>query len=488
MKHDPDPQQIDAYIDQRLHNPSASPPAELDAETAHTIDVLMAAERPATLSQAARGRIWRGALDSAKPTQVNGHIQEDAMQATIPQPKQRRSTSSRASRWLLPLAAVFIALVMGAFWFNRAPSPITSLALASDTPTPAPTATATPSPTETACIRHVEVGDTLLSLMLDCGHHDPDVIHMIVATNNLSSSSTLQIGQELMIPWPTPIAVPPAMTFYRTDDRDEWYLIDGDVLEGRYGPGADYDAAGRLYPGDFVNVIARSPDGAWLSIRKLTRAVLWIPASAVTFVEDKTEDAAFVVSTDIGYYLRMGNYPRLDAACTVRLTDTTALLHDEPRADSQSMPLADASSDLEMTVMWVATRGDTPWYFVEAETGKTQYYGWLPSTAVEPVGGPCGAGMSIALPSMLDADTCYVRPSSPDDGLPIWESPHTSQAPSHWYGRVFLQVTETYHREEDDTYWYHVVPIQSDNGDGIDGWVRADEASSYFVDCSPPTP
>jgi len=434
MKHDRDSHLIDVYIDQRLRDPSASPPTELDAETVRMIDALMDAERPAVLSQAARAHMWRSALQSTKQAQTNGHVKEDAMQATIPQPRQPRSASSRASRWLLPLAAVFTALLIGLLWFNRAPSQITSLALASDTPTPAPT---------------------------------------------VAPSST---------PMPTPTAAPPAMTFYRVDVTDERYLIDGDVLEGRYGPGASYDVAGYLYPGDFVTIIASSPDRAWLSIRKLTRDVLWIPMSAVTFVGDRTEDAAFVVYTDLSYYLRMGNYPLLDAACNVHLTDTAVLLYDEPRTDSQSMPVMGASTDTEMVVIWVEAHGDVPWYFVAFETENTQYYGWLPSTDVEPVGGPCGDGMSIVLPSALDADICYVRPTSPEEGLPIWESPHTSAAPSHWYGRVFLEVTEIYHREEDDTLWYHVKPIRDDNGTGIDGWVRADEASTYFVDCPTQTP
>ena len=41
MKHDRDSHLIDVYIDQRFRDPSASPPAELDAETVRMLDALI---------------------------------------------------------------------------------------------------------------------------------------------------------------------------------------------------------------------------------------------------------------------------------------------------------------------------------------------------------------------------------------------------------------------------------------------------------------
>jgi len=75
------------------------------------------------------------------------------------------------------------------------------------TVTPAPP-TATPSPTPAPCIRQVAAGDSLLGLALSCGHRDLDVIDLIVATNELSAPEAIQVGQELIIPWPTPTLDP----------------------------------------------------------------------------------------------------------------------------------------------------------------------------------------------------------------------------------------------------------------------------------------
>ncbi|MBE0690624.1 MAG: LysM peptidoglycan-binding domain-containing protein [Anaerolineae bacterium] len=75
------------------------------------------------------------------------------------------------------------------------------------TVTPAP-ATATPSPTAAPCIRQVAAGDSLLGLALSCGHRDMDIIDIIVATNALSAPEAIQIGQEIIIPWPTPTLDP----------------------------------------------------------------------------------------------------------------------------------------------------------------------------------------------------------------------------------------------------------------------------------------
>ncbi|MCC6613544.1 MAG: LysM peptidoglycan-binding domain-containing protein [Anaerolineae bacterium] len=75
------------------------------------------------------------------------------------------------------------------------------------TVTPAPP-TAPPTSTPAPCIRQVAAGDSLLGLALSCGHRDLDVIDLIVATNQLSAPEAIQVGQELIIPWPTPTLDP----------------------------------------------------------------------------------------------------------------------------------------------------------------------------------------------------------------------------------------------------------------------------------------
>jgi len=79
-----------------------------------------------------------------------------------------------------------------------APTPILN------TVTPLPTATDTPAP----CIQNVNQGDDLISLVFRCGHRDLAVIDIVLQENNLSNASLIQVGQQIVIPWPTPTVDP----------------------------------------------------------------------------------------------------------------------------------------------------------------------------------------------------------------------------------------------------------------------------------------
>ncbi|GAB4527247.1 MAG: hypothetical protein Kow0063_02300 [Anaerolineae bacterium] len=72
--------------------------------------------------------------------------------------------------------------------------------------TPAPPPTNTPLPTDTPgpCEQVVQAGDTLLSLASRCGHRHLDVVDAIIDLNGLRSAESIQIGQRIFIPWPTP--------------------------------------------------------------------------------------------------------------------------------------------------------------------------------------------------------------------------------------------------------------------------------------------
>lgn len=67
-------------------------------------------------------------------------------------------------------------------------------------PTETPTATATPGP----CEQVVGAGDTLISLASRCGHRDLAVLDLIVELNGLRSAESVQVGQRILVPWPTP--------------------------------------------------------------------------------------------------------------------------------------------------------------------------------------------------------------------------------------------------------------------------------------------
>lgn len=70
------------------------------------------------------------------------------------------------------------------------------------TPTlpPSATPTATPGP----CEQMVNPGDTLISLAIACGHQDLAVLDEIIQLNGLRSAESVQLGQTVLIPWPTP--------------------------------------------------------------------------------------------------------------------------------------------------------------------------------------------------------------------------------------------------------------------------------------------
>lgn len=76
------------------------------------------------------------------------------------------------------------------------PSPV----LATVTPPP-PTASNTPTPGP--CTHEVQPGDDLISIAFACGHRSMDVIPLILTMNSLSAPDMINVGQEIIIPWPT---------------------------------------------------------------------------------------------------------------------------------------------------------------------------------------------------------------------------------------------------------------------------------------------
>ncbi|MCL4247628.1 MAG: LysM peptidoglycan-binding domain-containing protein [Anaerolineae bacterium] len=126
------------------------------------------------------------------------------------------------------------------------------------TVTPAP-ATATPSPTPAPCVRRVQAGDSLLGLAIACGHRDLDVIDLIVATNALSAPEAIQVGQEIVIPWPTATADPNQPS------------APPDTESSANGSGSDTIAVSSNSPELAANVFPTEtlqPGVAWHTVRK----------------------------------------------------------------------------------------------------------------------------------------------------------------------------------------------------------------------------
>jgi hypothetical protein len=99
-------------------------------------------------------------------------------------------------------------------------TPRPTLSLATVTPAPPtitpsatdlPTNTATTTPTPEPCIRTVQTGDTMISLILSCGHTTTgDLLDQVLEDNDIDNAGLLQLGQTVVIPWPTPTPDPNA--------------------------------------------------------------------------------------------------------------------------------------------------------------------------------------------------------------------------------------------------------------------------------------
>lgn len=85
--------------------------------------------------------------------------------------------------------------------------PPTDTPIPSDTPVPTPTLSPTPEP----CIQIVQAGEGLYNVALRCGHRDLAIIDVIVELNGLASAESVQEGQEIIVPYPTPTFDPNAV-------------------------------------------------------------------------------------------------------------------------------------------------------------------------------------------------------------------------------------------------------------------------------------
>lgn len=81
------------------------------------------------------------------------------------------------------------------------------------TASPTPTVTFTPSvtPTPEPCRQRIVAGGSLIQAAINCGHRDQDVIPLILEMNGLADANSIQAGQEIFIPWPTPTHDPNAV-------------------------------------------------------------------------------------------------------------------------------------------------------------------------------------------------------------------------------------------------------------------------------------
>lgn len=78
--------------------------------------------------------------------------------------------------------------------------PPTATYTSSPPPTPPPTDTVTPSP----CVRMVAAGDSLIAIVARCGHRNLAILPTVMALNGITDETRIQIGQEIVVPLPSP--------------------------------------------------------------------------------------------------------------------------------------------------------------------------------------------------------------------------------------------------------------------------------------------
>lgn len=77
---------------------------------------------------------------------------------------------------------------------------------ASPIPTEAPTDTLTPSP----CRRKAQAGDSLIGIVIGCGHRNLEILPTVMILNAIADEALIRIGQEILVPRPSPTRDPAA--------------------------------------------------------------------------------------------------------------------------------------------------------------------------------------------------------------------------------------------------------------------------------------
>lgn len=88
------------------------------------------------------------------------------------------------------------------------PGPPTATATLTPTMTFTPGPTATPSP----CVQTMVAGGSLIAAILSCGYTHLDIMPTVMALNNITNPAMLQLGQQIIIPYPTATLDPNAPT------------------------------------------------------------------------------------------------------------------------------------------------------------------------------------------------------------------------------------------------------------------------------------
>lgn len=114
--------------------------------------------------------------------------------------------------------------------------PTVTIGAPTPTPTDQPTITETPGP----CAQQVLPGDDLIAIMFRCGHRQFDtLLQTVLDMNKLTDPSQLQIGQIILVPWPTPTIDPNAVPEPTTTEQTGSVTDGISVADAGSGAGGD---------------------------------------------------------------------------------------------------------------------------------------------------------------------------------------------------------------------------------------------------------
>jgi len=80
--------------------------------------------------------------------------------------------------------------------------------IATFTASPLPSAIPTQTPSPAPCVRKVAEGDSLIAIVSRCGHSSLAILPTVMALNDITDETRVQIGQEIIVPRPSPTVDP----------------------------------------------------------------------------------------------------------------------------------------------------------------------------------------------------------------------------------------------------------------------------------------
>ena len=89
---------------------------------------------------------------------------------------------------------------------------------ASYTPSPRPTMPPTEIYTPAPCLRKVAAGDSLIGIVMRCGHQNLDILPTVMKLNDIANEALIRIGQEIIVPLPSPTRDPAAPAATAVDE------------------------------------------------------------------------------------------------------------------------------------------------------------------------------------------------------------------------------------------------------------------------------